>query len=108
LILCEVDFDHYRMDDLLKAAKGNPATHSIPFICIDAKDNPVPVVLRSIERAKELGATGFIEAYEWQKRLGEEAAIEYVKMYVSSMSAFPVDKFWYANNTKQGYHFYRT
>lgn len=76
LVICGLHFDEGRMLDFLRFAKANPDTRPIPFICIKSTEDMLsPVMLQSVEIAsKALGATRFVDLYEWRTTLGDEQA----------------------------------
>lgn len=107
VILCEVSFDIYHSIELLKLARENAMNGATPFILVNAKDNPAFLVKADIQSGKNLGARGFIEAHEWRRKLGDEAAAERLQMYVDGLMVFANDKFWAIGEMKDSYHYFR-
>lgn len=63
LILGCLHFDDSQVFDLLRIVKGDPATASLPFVCVKAFDGILPGrAYASVEKAARLlGATGFVD-----------------------------------------------
>ena len=78
LILCTVMFDGSRMFDLLRYAKTNPETKSIPFVAIRVVQGALPVheVTAATTAVKLLGGDEFLDMHSWLHDMGEEAAFE--------------------------------
>lgn len=87
LILCGLHFDEGRMFDLLRYVKANPATKSIPFLCIKSGDGTLsPALLESVEIAsKALGADGFVVLHDWKKDFGDDAAYEKLRHLINRL-----------------------
>lgn len=78
LILCTVLFDGSRMFDLLRYAKTNPDTKSIPFVAIRVVQGALPFheVAAATAAVKLLGAEEFVDMHTWLRVMGEDAAFE--------------------------------
>lgn len=76
LIVCGLHFDDSRMFDLLRHAKSNPRTRSIPFVVVKASDGELsPTLQQGIEIAcAALGADCFVELTTWEKHGGNAVA----------------------------------
>lgn len=84
LVACGVHFDSGAMFDLLKYAKSNPATASIPFfLLIGEKERYSKAILHGIQSAAELlGATAFTDITRLADRFGEDQAYERLRQSV--------------------------
>jgi hypothetical protein len=78
LIACGVHFDYGAMFDLLRAAKANSDTQSVPFFLLIADGSRYSErVLKGIRTAaKVLGATGLVDLSKLKLQLGEKQAYE--------------------------------
>ena len=78
MVLCGVHFDDGRMFDLLRLAKGDPATADIPFIPVlgEAPVNSAAMADSIRSAAAALGADGFIDLPAMSSRLGMGPAID--------------------------------
>ena len=74
MILCNVRFDESRMMELLSAAKEQPETRGIPFLCMRLA--PMPASWRrGVEvAALALGAVGFLDFSALELESGKDAA----------------------------------
>lgn len=78
LILCTVMFDGSRMFDLLRYAKSNPDTRSIPFVAIRVIQGALPFheVAAATAAVKLLGADEFVDMHTWLREMDQETAFE--------------------------------
>lgn len=76
LILCDVHFAESRMYDLLRLAKADPATRTIPFLCFRNRDSALtPPVFEGLQIAcQALGAVAFIDLYDLKLKYGPAEA----------------------------------
>lgn len=88
LVLCGLHFDEGKMFDLLRYAKADPKTKSIPFLCVKSTEGVLsPTIFEGIEIAsKALGADGFVELYDWKTKLGDEAAYDKLRRLVDRLA----------------------
>lgn len=84
LVLCGLHFDESRMFDFLRFMKADPALKSIPFLCIKSLEGKLePTYSESIRIATQaLGAEGFFDLWELNKKLGREDALHKIGMYI--------------------------
>lgn len=77
LVVCGVHFDESRMFDFLMAAKSDPGTRHVPFICFRDLDSALhPTMLRSLEiSCRALGAE-FVDLFELKRKYGVDEADE--------------------------------
>lgn len=100
LIACGVHFDGGAMFDLLRFAKSNPKTRSIPFFLLIAESERYSTyILDGIRQAAEiLGAVGFTDLRRLKAKMGEEEAGERLRQSVrnwlskSNPASGPVDR----------------
>lgn len=80
-VLAGLRFDGSLMPVLLDAAKANPATRSVPFVCCSLLPTMLlPSSLRAARQACEvLGAEAFIDMVEIERREGFAAAGEQLR-----------------------------
>lgn len=84
LVLCGLHFDESRMFDFLRFMKADPTLKSIPFVCIKAIEGKLePTYNESIRIATQaLGADGFFDLWELNKKLGREDAVHKIRLYI--------------------------
>lgn len=84
VIACGVHFDSGRMFDLLRFAKANPKTQSIPFFILlgDEKGYSQSILDGIRSAAKLLGATEFTNLPMFKAQLGEQQAFERLRQVI--------------------------
>jgi len=89
LIACGVHFDHGAMFDLLRAAKANLDTQSVPFFLLiaDGSKYSEPVLKGIRTAAKVLGATALVDLSKLKLQLGEKQAYEALRHVVNDALA---------------------
>lgn len=70
---CGLHFDEGKMFDLLRHAKEDPRTRSIPFFCLKGSGGDLsPAILQSIRIATQaMGADGFLDISAWRNKYGD-------------------------------------
>jgi CheY-like chemotaxis protein len=76
VIACDTHFDDCRMFDLLRLAKADPRTRSIPFVCLRVVGGALDQTLyQSVDIASSaLGAAAFIDLFELKRKSGDAQA----------------------------------
>lgn len=76
LIACDTHFDDCRMFDLLRISKSNPASRTIPFLCLRVVEGALDRTLyQSVDIASSaLGAAAFIDLFDLKHNLGDDQA----------------------------------
>lgn len=84
LVICGAYFDDGRMFDLLRHAKENARTRSIPFCVIFGSEREYSAaILHGIQKAAEiLGANAIIDVFTLKKELGKAQAYESLRQSV--------------------------
>ncbi|HEY4540827.1 MAG TPA: hypothetical protein VIG66_00460 [Noviherbaspirillum sp.] len=85
MTVCDLYFDDSRMFDLLRRAKADESTRTMPFLAIKTSDGALSATLRQgVEIAcAALGAEKFIDLAQWEQSYGRPAAHERLRALVA-------------------------
>lgn len=88
-IICGIHFDESRMFDLIRMAKAEMSTRSVPIICYrDLESGLSPALFESLEIAcRAQGAESFVDLYALRERLGAAQADEEFRRIVMASVA---------------------
>ncbi|MDB5771462.1 MAG: hypothetical protein JWM42_1836 [Burkholderia sp.] len=89
LIACDTHFDDCRMFDLLRLSKANPATRSVPFLCLRVVEGALDQTLyQSVDIASNaLGAAAFIDLFDLKQKCGEAQAHQRLNRLMAQLAS---------------------